>query len=82
MFYSALRDYRLVFSGCISHLVSPTQSSVYKVAVLGFGDEQDEEKVFVALPEKGMFVIYFNYYLLFLNLLEMSKYMPRHLVSF
>ena len=53
------------------------------MAVLGFGEQQDEEKVFVALPEKGMFVIYFNYYLLF-NLLEMSKivYMPWHLVSF
>ena len=44
-----------MFSGCVGHLVSPAQSSVHKVAVLGFGEEQDEEKVFVALPEKGMF---------------------------
>ena len=49
-----------MFSGCVSHLVSPTQSSVHKVAVLGFGEQQDEEKVIVALPEKGMFVIYFT----------------------
>ena len=61
IFYSAFRDYTGVFSGCVSHLVSPAQSSVQKVAVLGFGEQQEEEKVFVALPEKGMFVsvIYF-----------------------
>lgn len=71
IFYSALRDYRHVFSGCVSHLVSPTQSSVHKVAVLGFGEEQDEEKVFVALPEKGMFVIiYFTYCVISLKIMR------------
>jgi len=35
-------------------MVSPTQASVPKLTVLGFGEEQDKEKVFEALPEKGM----------------------------
>lgn len=50
-----------MFSGCVSHVVSPTQSSVLKVTVLGFGEEQDKEKVFLALPVKGMLLISFTY---------------------
>lgn len=53
IFYSALRDSTLVFSGCVSHVVSPTQLSVHKITVLGFGEDQDQGKVFVALPGKG-----------------------------
>lgn len=58
-----------MFSGCVSHLVSPAQSSVHKVAVLGFGEEQDEEKVFVALPEKGMFEFFFTSCLISLKIM-------------
>ena len=60
--HSALRDYRLVFPGCVSHVVSPAQSSVHKVTVLGFGEEQDKEKVFVALPVKGILLIAVSYF--------------------
>ena len=43
-------------SDCISHVVSPTQASVPKVTVLGFGEEQDKEKVIEASPEKGKLI--------------------------
>ncbi|KAL9954498.1 hypothetical protein ACROYT_G042046 [Oculina patagonica] len=49
----SLKDYTLVFSGCVSHVVSPAQPSVHTVTLLGFGEYQDQEKIFVALPEKG-----------------------------
>ena len=47
------QDYNHVLSVCVSHLVGPTQSTPHTVTVLGFGDEQDQEKIFVALPERG-----------------------------
>ncbi|KAJ7371019.1 hypothetical protein OS493_028176 [Desmophyllum pertusum] len=49
------RDYALVLPSCVSHVVSPAQSSVHVVTVLAFGEEQDQEKVFMALPEKGSY---------------------------
>ena len=52
MFQTA-KDYALVLSACVSHVVGPAQPSVHKVTVLGFGEEQDQEKVFVASPEQG-----------------------------
>ena len=52
-FLSAANNYVLVLPACVSHVVGPVQSSVHAVAVLGFGDEQDKEKVFMALPETG-----------------------------
>jgi len=34
-------------------VVGPAQPLVHAVTVLGFGEEQDQEKVFVASPEQG-----------------------------
>ena len=39
---------------------------VHKVTVLGFGEEQDKEKVFLALPVKGMLLISSLYLLFYL----------------
>ena len=34
-------------------MVGPTQPSAHSVTVLGFGEEQDQEKIFVASAEQG-----------------------------
>ena len=44
-----------MFAGCVSHVVIPAQSAVHTVTLLGFGEDQDQEKVFVALPQKGSY---------------------------
>ncbi|CAH3111707.1 unnamed protein product [Porites lobata] len=47
------KDYDHVLSACVRHLVGPAQSTPHTVTVLAFGDEQDQEKIFVAVPERG-----------------------------
>lgn len=53
MLFLTAKDYALVFPACIRHVVGPAQPSVHTLAVLGFGEEQDREKVFRASPEQG-----------------------------
>ena len=47
------KDYDHVLSACVRHVVGPTQSTPHTVTVLAFGDEQDQEKIFIAVPERG-----------------------------
>lgn len=47
------KDYDHVLSACVRHMVGPAQSTPHTVTVLAFGDEQDQEKIFVAVPERG-----------------------------
>lgn len=47
------KDYDHVLSACVRHVVGPAQSTPHTVTVLAFGDEQDQEKIFVAVPERG-----------------------------
>ena len=47
------QGYDHVLSACVSHVVGPAQSTPHSVTVLGFGEEQDREKIFVALPKRG-----------------------------
>ena len=47
------KGYDHVLSACVRYVVGPAQSTPHNVTVLAFGDEQDQEKIFVALPERG-----------------------------
>ncbi|XP_022791352.1 uncharacterized protein LOC111330714 [Stylophora pistillata] len=51
--YVTSENYSLVLDGCVSKMVGPVQSSIHTVTVLSLGDEQDKEKVFMAVLEKG-----------------------------
>lgn len=42
-----------MFSGCVSHVVSPAQPSFHTVTLLAIGEDQDKERIFVAFPEEG-----------------------------
>ncbi|XP_068749134.1 LOW QUALITY PROTEIN: cation channel sperm-associated auxiliary subunit gamma-like [Montipora capricornis] len=45
--------YSLVLEACMRHVVSPAHPSAHSIIVLGFGEEQDQEKVFAASLVKG-----------------------------
>ena len=50
----------LVLDACISQMIGPVQSSIHTLTVLGFGDEQDKERVFMAVLQKGYLTTAFN----------------------
>ncbi|PFX25178.1 Cation channel sperm-associated protein subunit gamma [Stylophora pistillata] len=52
-YVTSAENYSLVLDGCVSKMVGPVQSSIHTVTVLSLGDEQDKEKVFMAVLEKG-----------------------------